>query len=156
MKQRELQFRVWTGREMFNFMDLKEWDIEDYNDFHFRSNRPQAVVMQFTGKVDASKNEIYEGDILRATDEGEFGDINHYFIVTWISEWCIFAAISWTEYGGYLKNGAESLDETMFWTFNLEQGDDYTVCANLYEHPDYIQKCMQESDESMSDEFQQP
>lgn len=104
-------------------------------------DRDKFIPLQSTGHTDSKNKEIFEGDILRETIEEEFGDVNNYFIVTWINEWSMFAALIHTEYDGYLKRGAESLDESMFWTFTIEKGNTFTVCGNLYEHPDYIIKC---------------
>lgn len=106
---------------------------------------------QFTGKSDLHNKEIFEGDILRATDESEFGEINHYYICVWINEWCIFAAVEYQEYENYVKDGASALDESMFWTFNIENGSDFTVCGNIYEHPDYIRKAQIEEEKTMNE-----
>jgi hypothetical protein len=153
---RQIRFRAWDdhNKEMINpYCELKEnnhfWG-EDMTNTHYIS---PVAVMQYIGQVDTHKNPIYEGDILRITDESEMGDVNHYFIVTWINEWSIFAALAHYEYPTYLDNGAKKLDESMFWTFTIESDNTFTVCANIYEHPDYIKKCMITEDKSMEEEF---
>ena len=131
--------------------DYRFYDLYFGEHGFMKANADDIELMQYTGQDDSAVKPIYEGDILRATIEEEFGDINHYFIVTWINEWSIFAALSHDEYPNYLTKGAEALDESMFWTFNIENGNTHTVCANIYEHPDYIQKCMIEEDNSMNE-----
>lgn len=136
---REIKFRGWDGKIMV------------YNPLSFNQNFKMNSLMQFTGKLDSTNEEIYEFDILRITEEAEFGDENHYFIVTWIKEWCMFAALDHTEYNGYLAKGIEAIDETMFWTYNLEESEQFTICGNIIEHPDYIMNACKEEENTMRD-----
>jgi hypothetical protein len=131
---RVIKFRYWDGKDMI------------YNPFSFGQNYPMNDLLQFVGHVDCKNVEIYEGDILRETIEMEEGDINHYFVVTWISEWAMFAALLHSEHDKYLAKGVDELDESMFWTFTIEKGNDFTVCGNIHEHPDYIRKCLESED----------
>lgn len=100
-------------------------------------------VMQYVGHSDMANKDIFELDILRETLEMAEGDVNNYFIVTWVQEWAMFAALLHDEYYKYLKEGADSLDESMFWTFTIEKGNQFSVCGNILEHPDYIRKALE-------------
>jgi uncharacterized phage protein (TIGR01671 family) len=110
-----------------------------------------TIFLQSTGHSDQKDVEIFEGDILRETIELEEGDVNHYFIVTWISEWCLLAALLHTEYEKYVKYGADSLDESMFWTFTIERGNQFAVCGNIHQHPNYIQNALVEEGKSFDE-----
>lgn len=154
---KEIRFRIFDGEKMIyptgqDYVIRFDGVVGKFNGKTY-DTVDDPKVMQFTGQSDITGKDIYAGDILRTTDEGEFGDINHYYVVTWISEWAIFAVLSHYEHIKYLDQGAKDLDETMFRTFNIEEGNTYTVCANIYEHPDYIKNCMIAGDESMEDEF---
>jgi len=76
MKQREIKFRAWDGKEMIydeymiiNFGDQR-YDIETE-----RGENYNVILMQYTGLKDKNGKEIYEGDIVRITDEEDmFGN----------------------------------------------------------------------------------
>jgi uncharacterized phage protein (TIGR01671 family) len=155
MKNREIRFRGWhsVANKMFSPEEMAADQLTllptgtfiNVNGTHTSLStiydRNKFIALQSTGHTDSHNKEIFESDILRETIEWGDTDINNYYIVTWISEWCMFAALIDGEYENYLSKGAEALDEAMFWTFTIEKGNDFTVCGNIYEHPDYIRKC---------------
>ena len=49
--QREIKFRVWTGREMINDIIIQHYKL--------------YPIMQYTGLKDKNGKEIYEGDIVK-------------------------------------------------------------------------------------------
>lgn len=141
---RSIKFRAWTGTMMEQWDHIKTWESLG----HRLSGSSEFKWMQFTGNLDSTGSEIYEGDIKRITIEEAYGDNNIFCICTWIKEWSMFAWLVESEYEAYLAKGVEILDETMFWTYNMED-DTATVCANIYEHPDYIRKCRQTEEQTM-------
>jgi uncharacterized phage protein (TIGR01671 family) len=69
---REIKFRAWDGRAMFNIDVLGisscTWDCPDYGKRGVSlAYQPHIEVMQYAGLKDKSGKEIYEGDIVRRT-----------------------------------------------------------------------------------------
>lgn len=165
IKQREIKFRCWNPDQErmiespFLFQETQEHDnentpftyYEEWIDWEDGVKRP-CYVMQFTGQRDADNKEVWEGDIGRITEEQDFGDNNIYLICIWIKEWSMFGWIEHNELTAYESKGVEALDEFMFWTYNLEDAG-VTVCGNIYQHPDYIQKAQQEEEKTMNEGF---
>lgn len=147
---KRLNKMVFTGfhliGEVTAFNGMHEWIMEHM------AETPEAetsldrwddfVYMQWTGHTDSNNKDVYEGDVHREEIEFDTGDELYYFVCVWIQEWSIFAWLSVTdgEYQKYLVEGADSLDETMFWTYNIERANKITVCGNIYEHPHLLEK----------------
>jgi hypothetical protein len=70
MAEREIKFRAWNGKEMFNIDVLAispcTWDCPDYGKKGVSlAYQPHIKVMQWTGLKDRNGKGIYEGDILK-------------------------------------------------------------------------------------------
>lgn len=96
--------------------------------------------MQFTGKKAKNGQDIYEGDIRRVEEEGEFGDERYWLACVWIKEWSCFSWLNITnlEYEQYMNNGAEALDKSMFWTYLMEDSEQIVICGDIYSNPEML------------------
>ena len=88
---REIKFRLWnTAKKMWCPDDQDIIYNEDDVSFNLYGDRPEAIIMQYTGLKDRNGKEIYEGDILRFTEVDEdsaWGAEKTYITqVKWIDE----------------------------------------------------------------------
>lgn len=160
---RELKFRAWTKAKKMQYGIVPfQWDycISTMSHKCIGSNGPgflgsggteakfevsgysiiDGVLMQFTGKCGFNKKDLYEGDIVFYEEAEETGDKRYYLVIVWIQEWSMFASLFIDEYKKYIESGIEEIDETMFWTYNLEHSDNYHYAGNIYENPDLLEK----------------
>lgn len=86
------------------------------------------TVGQYTGLEDRNGKDIYEGDILKDTDE-------NIVLVVWVNEWGMFGSLFNSEYIDY-KNG-KTLDESMFWTFPIECNAVEAI-GNIHDNPELL------------------
>lgn len=153
---REIKFRAWDTYNQrmvyypFMFQPTQEHDnvsspftyYEDWRDFEDGIKRP-CEVMQYTGLKDKNGKEVYDGDIFRVEEGGDFDqqDKIYYLVIVWINEWSMFGCLhAHTEYQAYLQIGISALDEPMFWTYTLEDtaSRKFFLCGNIYENPELL------------------
>jgi uncharacterized phage protein (TIGR01671 family) len=154
-EQRVIKFRAWD-KESACMRDVVEINFKSKHfDLMLSDPTPSApdnwvlrkfddaIIMSFTGLLDKAGNEIYEGDIRREEIENDDGDEVYYCVMTYITEWSMFAWLSVThgEYDAYLSKGAEVLDTVMYWSYPAGQEDQnkVTVCGNLHQHKHLIE-----------------
>ena len=143
---REIRFRgkcVESGKLVYGFYGYKDLTDEHFIIIPtidtFNNNRPQyftdhlvipETVGEYTGLKDKNCNEIYEGDIVRASSEGSWGK----FEVRWRQEaapqWILYPAWQsdkfWNLHGSLNKNG--------------DYYDNVEVIGNIYENPELLNK----------------
>jgi len=83
---------------------------------------------QYSGLKDKEGKEIYEGDILTDKDKNTT-------IVVWIDEWAMFGCMFHDEWELYRLKGVKEIDESMFWTFPIENNQ-LEVIGNIHENAD--------------------
>ncbi len=98
------------------------------------------LFLQFTGRKGFNDKELYEGDIVFYEEATDKGDERHYLVIVWVEEWDMFASLHIEEYKKYLSSGAEELDESSFWTYNLRDSESFHYAGNIYENPDLLKK----------------
>jgi hypothetical protein len=98
------------------------------------------TVCQFSGHQVNGIN-LYESDIVRNEKMEDEYDTAEYLVCVFIKEWAMFGLLTIEEYHKYNKEGAEALDETMFWTFPINDIDNEQrrICGNIYSHPELLQ-----------------
>ena len=137
---REFRFRAWDNNQMYLFAQVgAPANPAVYTPAHWRECTESAIIMQFTGfKIKGI--DLFESDIVREETPTDGLDEVKYAVVTWIKEWGMWACLLIEgEYQEYLEKGAEALDETMFWTFPIENiNNTKTICGNIYQNPELL------------------
>lgn len=99
---------------------------------------PETVGIWSGHKI--NETDLYAGDIVRNEIMNDEGDIMKYMVCMFIKEWTMFAMLWVYEYQNYLNGGAEALDESMFWTFPIEDKDNVQrrICGNIWDNPELL------------------
>lgn len=102
----------------------------------------ENTLSPFTGKKCVNGEEIYQGTIVFVEEEEGIDnpkDVRYYLVIVWIPEWCLFASLHLDEYQKYLKDGAEALDESMFWTYTMEGSEEhFHYAGNIHQNPELL------------------
>lgn len=88
------------------------------------------TVCQFTGVCDKNGKQIFEGDILKDTED-------NIGVVVWIEEWSMFGTLTDYEYPEYAQKKVLALDESMFWSFPIEESKS-VVEGNKFDNPELL------------------
>ena len=131
MKNRIIKFRAWDKKDKIMYYDIQKGikftDLSHYNFDEFLGN-PNGMrdyheweVMQYTGLLDKSGKEIYEGDIVKVPDSYDY---NSSPSTTYVNE-----EVFWSEdrlcwflvFGGYFE-------------MELYRVKDIEVIGNFYEN----------------------
>ena len=82
------------------------------------------VAKEDIGIKDAKGKNIYEGDMyFEEHPQEDGGDIRIFFVITWITEWAMFALLSMGELPAYENSGISVLDDSMRNTYVLSEGE---------------------------------
>lgn len=133
---REIKFRAWeiTGKVMvdWNTMMQTAFNRSGEHDkfgllYRVFTRKPDMVLMQFTGLLDKSGKEIYEGDILRL-----YG--NALAQMTWVDR-----AVRMIGFGAveFRRGDERVIDTADVKTFAREMGRS-EVIGNIYENPELL------------------
>lgn len=149
---REIKFRCWFADKMWYRIPailFKKQYIQvnlNHKDDDFDQTADtwtgpdDYVLMQYTGFQDKNNRDVYEGDIFRIEENDEENTVI-YIVVVWVKEWAMFTTLRLEdEYLAYLLEGVDAIDETMFWTYTLEDigSPKHYPCGNIYENPELV------------------
>lgn len=102
--KREIKFKAWVGK----MIEVGELSFSTNGQYHVNEEYPNPPLMQFTGLLDKTRKEIYEGDIVRFYSPENKPDI--------------ISQIQWD-------------DERGCWAGMIGSSMDYEIIGNIYEHP---------------------
>jgi uncharacterized phage protein (TIGR01671 family) len=133
--QREIKFKAWDGRTMFEPFTLIE-GLNSKNKPFAGPYEEKTIFLEYTGQTDKNGKEIYEGDILNihlftqelgsslGVKEGE----------------CEFKAeICFQEMGLWVQGDKEEHCGYILWFHGLHE-ESFEVIGNIYENPELIKE----------------
>ncbi|KKK50349.1 hypothetical protein LCGC14_3125930 [marine sediment metagenome] len=125
MKQREHKYRAWINDEML--YDIQNSSGANSPTFGHYLEWKDCVVMQFTGLLDKSGKEIFEGDILTEKYGRMSGAIEQHTLF-----------VKWNEYGARWQQ-TDDIKNTGFGTFtSLTKDGEYEIIGNIYENDNLL------------------
>ncbi len=120
MKQREIKFRVWDGKEMREPPPLNEWDSHD--GYMWSEYGAKGCIMQFTGLKDKNGKDIYEGDVFDSGGKRGSDKSAILYEVHWDDE---DACWGFKQLGGFCLTGG------------IDKGE-IGVVGNIHENPELL------------------
>ena len=136
-------YRLWDGKKMrYNAIvgNGQALYITDGTGEYKWTNLAEIIAMEKTGFEDTEFKFIWESDIL----EDKEGNIA---VVAWIKEWGIFGVLVGDEFEDYINGGVKKLEESLFWTFPVENFE-FKKIGNIYENTNWnIEMSEQEFEE---------
>lgn len=134
---REIKFRAWNGKEMFNVdvlaMSPCTWDCPDYGKRGASlAYQPHIKVMQYTGLNDKNGKGIYEGDVINLycdCDPGDYAYCTHppsVHKVVWNEEESGYDLVQ-------ISKGK------VFEDFSSYMEESWEVIGNIYENPELLE-----------------
>jgi uncharacterized phage protein (TIGR01671 family) len=137
---REIKFRVWDGVCMRHSWDGWSSEADILSEvWEMAQNDYSAKVMQFTGLLDKTGKEIYEGDIVVDEDYPWFDnkEPNYRGVVEWVySQWQLIAHCVNPNKSGISDGMNYGLNDNGF-----DDGENSTweVIGNIYENPELLE-----------------
>ena len=122
---RSLKFRVWD-KQMYSWEDTKKWDIGQFERLLYQSVK-DVVLMQFTGLLDKSGKEIYEGDIINTNYQTDI------VIPYYVKEALPFITMVNAKNEEY-NNGDYYVGEDV----QQHSWDEFEIIGNIYENKDRL------------------
>lgn len=149
--QREIKFRCWddvnkkiTYDHFWIDSDGDVWYDRDPNGVDMSGSRRilpanRLHLMQYTGHK-VNNIDLYEYDILRNEKMNDEMDDIEYLVCVFINEWAMFGLLTIEEYHNYLKDGADCLDEFLFWTFPIDdkENEQRRICGDIFSTPELL------------------
>jgi uncharacterized phage protein (TIGR01671 family) len=137
MNNREIKFRAWDGKKMFN-SDSQIGGLWSFNVFNGNPELKDGwELMQFTGLRDKNREPIYEGDILDVNAIVETSE--NYFEEPIESNQCIICEVFYNLcVGGFdLRTIEKDLHLSQYCLMDDCQKE-YEVIGNIYENPELL------------------
>lgn len=143
---RDIKFRAWNLMGMSEPGTLKELTTfkPDLGGHKILSVTwpEETIFMQYTEHKTINGRELYDLDIVFVENnalEVDESDERYYLVICWIKEWSMFASLHVSEYLNYKSQGIEAIDESMFWTYTLENAEkDFYYAGNVLENSNLL------------------
>lgn len=142
---RQIKFRAWDKKsEQMTHFDLRGFvatdigelknDLSDYNDLHECIREHE--IMQFTGLLDKTGKEIYEGDIVRIlyTDWPSKSDSNPRTLQQYLTDIAKVKVVIWSYNGFYVSHALNGYAESM----EYGKYGYIEIIGNIYQHPNLL------------------